>query len=402
MKVDDFLLVLNAGSSSIKFTVFSIDQSAPQVVIKGQVESIGNNPFFIARDNGQKVIAEFFLEGDLVDHHQALNDMLDWLETHLPNGKIIAVGHRVVHGGPNITEPVLIDDPLMETLESLIPLVPLHQPHNLAGIKAIAKTRPSIPQVACFDTSFHTSCTDVVVRFGLPEKLFQEGIRRYGFHGLSYEYIARVMRTETPEIADKKVIIAHLGNGCSMCAMDGGKSVDTTMSFSALDGLLMGTRCGSLDPGVLLYLMREKKMDVDQLEKLLYKESGLLGISGISNDMRELMASAESQAQIAVDFFVYRIRRELGSLVAALGGLDALVFTAGIGENSAEIRRRVCEDAKWLGIELDDHINETNRHELACLSLPESSVSVLVMPTDEEQMIAQHTLKVIQVKTHLC
>jgi len=393
--VDKFLLVLNAGSSSIKFTVFSIDQSAPQAVIKGQVDGIGSRPFFIARDNGQKVLVELFLEGGLVDHHQALNDMLDWLETHLPNGKVIAVGHRVVHGGPEITAPALIDDQLMQILDSLSPLMPLHQPHNLAGIRAIAKILPDIPQIACFDTSFHTSCTGVAMRLGLPEELFQEGIRRYGFHGLSYEYIARVIRTKVPKIANKKVIIAHLGNGCSMCAMDGGKSVDTTMGFSALDGLLMGTRCGSLDPGVLLYLMREKKMDVDRLEKLLYKESGLLGISGISNDMRELMASAEPQAQIAIDFFVYRIRRELGSLVAALGGLDALVFTAGIGENSAEIRRRVCEDSKWLGIELDEHINETNNHELACLSLPESRVSVLVIPTDEEQMIAQHTLELI-------
>ena len=400
--MDKFLLVLNAGSSSIKFTVFSIEQSTPQAVIKGQVGGIGSKPFFIARDNGQKVLAEFFIEGDLVDHHQALNDMLDWLENHLPNGKVIAVGHRVVHGGPDITVPALIDDQLMQILESLSPLVPLHQPHNLAGIRAISKTRPDIPQVACFDTSFHTSCAGMAMRLGLPEKLFQEGIRRYGFHGLSYEYIARVIRTKAPKIAGKKVIIAHLGNGCSMCAMDGGKSVDTSMGFSALDGLLMGTRCGSLDPGVLLYLMREKKMDVDRLEKLLYKESGLLGISGISNDMRELMASAEPQAQIAVDFFVYRIRRELGSLVAALGGLDALVFTAGIGENSAEIRRRVCEDAKWLGIELDDHLNETNNHELACLSLPESSVSVLVIPTDEEQMIAQHILELIQVETNPC
>ncbi len=396
--MEEFILVLNAGSSSIKFTVFSIDQSAPQAVIKGQVDGIGSRPFFIARDNSQQVIAELFLEGDLVDHRQALNYLLDWLETHLPNGKIIAVGHRVVHGGPNITEPVLVDEPLMDTLESLTPLVPLHQPHNLAGIKAIAKTRSSIPQVACFDTSFHRTCPDITDRFGLPEALYQQGIRRYGFHGLSYEYIAAVMRAKTPEIADKKVIIAHLGNGCSMCAMDGGKSVDTTMSFSALDGLLMGTRCGSLDPGVLLYLMREKKMNVDQLEQLLYKESGLLGISGISNDMRELMASAEPQAQIAVDFFVYRIRRELGSLVAALGGLDALVFTAGIGENSAQIRHRVCEDAKWLGVELDDQLNETNNHELACLSLPESSVSVLVIPTDEELMIAQHTLKLIHAR----
>jgi len=398
--MENFLLVLNAGSSSIKFSVFCIDQQELQVVIKGQVDGIGSKPFFRAKNKQQKVITELFLEGELIDHHQALNFLLDWLDTHSPNGKIIAVGHRVVHGGPDITAPALIDDQLMQILESLTPLVPLHQPHNLAGIRAIAKTRPDIPQVACFDTSFHTSCAGVTRRFGLPEELFQEGIRRYGFHGLSYEYIASVLRTETPEIADKKVVIAHLGNGCSMCAMDGGKSVDTSMGFSALDGLLMGTRCGSLDPGVLLYLMREKGLGADQLEQLLYKESGLLGISGITNDMRELLESTAPQADIAVDLFVYRIRRELGSLVAALGGLDALVFTAGIGENSAQIRQRVCEDAKWLGVELDESLNEMNKQALAYLSSVKSKVPVFVVPADEELMIAQHTLNLIQVETN--
>lgn len=393
--MDDFLLVLNAGSSSIKFSVFCVDQLVPQVVIRGQVDGIGSKPFFTAKNQHHKVIAELFLEGKSIDHHQALDFLLTWLDAHSANGKLIAVGHRVVHGGVSVTAPQRIDEKLIQLLESLTVLAPLHQPHNIAGIRAIAHTRPDILQVACFDTSFHTSCTDLSKRFGLPEKLFQEGIRRYGFHGLSYEYIASVMRTKTPDIADKKVIIAHLGNGCSMCAMDGGKSVDTSMGFSALDGLMMGTRCGSLDPGVLLYLVREKQMDVDQLENLLYKESGLLGMSGISNDMRELLVSTQPQAQIAVDFFVYRIGRELGSLVAALGGLDALVFTAGIGENSAPIRRRVCHDAKWLGIEFDADNNEKNSHSLSCLSLPESSVSVLVIPTDEELMIAQHTLKLI-------
>ncbi len=394
--MSDLLLVLNAGSSSIKFTVFCIQPCAsnavePIEIIHGQVEGIGNQPLFKAKDKQHTVLAETFLNKESTGHHAALEYLLEWLGGHLPAGQLVAVGHRVVHGGSELSAPSLVDKDLMLTLETLIPLVPLHQPHNLEGIRVISQERPNIPQIVCFDTAFHSRCADLTRRFGLPDELFQEGVRRYGFHGLSYEYIADVMAAKTPELANKKVVILHLGNGCSMCAMGNGKSIDTTMGFSALDGLLMGTRCGSLDPGVLLYLMREKQMDVSQLENLLYKESGLLGVSGVSNDMRELLASDEPRAKLAVDLFVYRIRRELGSLIAALGGLDALVFTAGIGENSAEIRHRVCDDAQWIGVQLDADI-DTKGEEVTCVSHVDSKVTVLVIPTNEELMIAKHAL----------
>jgi len=298
----------------------------------------------------------------------------------------------VAHGGPKFPEPVVIDAGVLGDLESLIPLVPLHQPHNLQPIRAIMKRRPELPQVACFDTAFHRGHPRVADRFGLPDELYQSGVRRYGFHGLSYEYIARRLREVAPTIADGRVVIAHLGSGASMCALKNGKSVETTMGFSALDGLPMGTRCGSLDPGVLLYLMREKGMDADALEALLYKDSGLLGISGISNDLRDLLKSQEPRAIEAIDYFVYRIGQELGALAATLGGLDALIFTAGIGENSPEIRRRVCQDAAWLGIELDKDANEAGRQ---CISRPGISPSVWVIPTDEERMIALHTRRLV-------
>jgi len=394
--VSDFLLVLNAGSSSIKFTIFSIHSCGentvePIEIIHGEVEGIGNKPVFKARDKQHRPLVEAFLNKESTGHHAALEYLLEWLGSHLPEGELVAVGHRVVHGGSELSAPSLVDKKLMQTLEALIPLVPLHQPHNLEGIRVISHERPNIPQVVCFDTAFHSSCADLTRHFGLPDELFQEGVRRYGFHGLSYEYIADELAIATPELANKKVVMLHLGNGCSMCAMDNGKSVDTSMGFSALDGLLMGTRCGSLDPGVLLYLMREKQMDISQLENLLYKESGLLGVSGVSNDMRELMASDEPRAKLAVDLFVYRIRRELGSLIAVLGGLDVLVFTAGIGENSAEIRRRVCEDAHWIGVQLDADV-QMEDEEVVCLSPVDSKVTVLVIPTNEELMIAKHAL----------
>ena len=397
--MSDFLLVLNAGSSSIKFTVFSLQPSSlkvvePIAIINGQVEGIGHRPYFKARNNQRVIVGEAFLNNESKGHQPALEYLLEWLGSHLPEGELVAVAHRVVHGGSEQSAPSLIDEKLMQNLEALIPLVPLHQPHNLEGIRAVSQERPNIPQIVCFDTAFHHSCAEITRRLGLPDELFQEGVKRYGFHGLSYEYIADVLVTESPELANKKVVVLHLGNGCSMCAMDNGKSVDTTMGFSALDGLLMGTRCGSLDPGVLLYLMREKQMDVKQLETLLYKESGLLGISGISNDMRELMSSDEPRAKLAIDLFVYRIRRELGSLIAALGGLDALVFTAGIGENSAEIRQRVCDDAQWLGVQLDT-ADYTAGDKVTYLSSMDSKVSVLVIPTNEELMIAKHALELI-------
>lgn len=398
MSMSDLLLVLNAGSSSIKFTVFCVESAGleavePIEIIHGQVEGIGNRPLFKARNEQGAVLADSCLNKELVGHHAALEYLLAWLDFHLPEGQVVAVGHRVVHGGSERSAPGIVDEELMQALETLIPLVPLHQPHNLEGIRVLSKERPNIPQIVCFDTAFHRHCAELTRHFGLPDELFQEGVKRYGFHGISYEYIADVMAAQTPELANKKVVILHLGNGCSMCAMENGKSVDTTMGFSALDGLLMGTRCGSLDPGVLLYLMREKNMDVTQLENLLYKESGLLGVSGVSNDMRELMASDKPQAKLAVDLFVYRIQRELGSLIATLGGIDALVFTAGIGENSAEIRRRVCHDAKWIGVQLDAG-GYTEGGAVVDISSAESKVSVLVIPTNEELMIAKHVLAI--------
>jgi acetate kinase len=305
----------------------------------------------------------------------------------------MAVGHRIAHGGAKYPEPVLIDDAVAQELTRLVPLVPLHQPHNLAAVNAVQKSHPGLPQVACFDTAFHCNRPTVSDCFALPYELYEKGIRRYGFHGLSYEFVAQRLCEVAPDIADGRVVIAHLGSGCSMCAVQHGRSVETTMSFSALDGVPMGTRCGTLDPGVLLYLMQSEKMGAEELQDLLYKRSGLLGLSGISNDMRELAASEDPRAGMAIDYFVYRVGQHLGALCAALGGIDALIFTAGIGENDATLRRRVCEDAAWLGIALDE---EANRQADLRISAPDSRASVWVIPTDEEIMIASHTYRLVE------
>jgi acetate kinase len=303
-----------------------------------------------------------------------------------------AVGHRVVHGGTVFAGPTRINDAVLAKLELLCPLAPLHQPHNIAAIRAIAQLAPSLPQVACFDTSFHHGQSPVAQRFALPSELHEAGVRRYGFHGLSYEYIASALRERAPAIASGRVVVAHLGAGASLCAMLNGKSVDTTMGFTALDGLPMGTRCGALDPGVILYLLRERGMNPDRIEQMLYQQSGLLGVSGISSDMRELLASKDRRAGEAIELFVYRVSRELGALTATLGGLDGLVFTAGIGEHAPEIRRRVCERSRWLGITLEPDANERGDE---CISAPASRVSVWVLPTDEERTIVRQTLRVI-------
>jgi acetate kinase len=314
-------------------------------------------------------------------------------EHHEKGLTLTEVGHRVVHGGTLFLAPVLVDSMVINRLEQLIPLAPLHQPHNLAAIRSIARMKPDVPQVACFDTAFHCTQPPVAQAFALPRAVTDLGVKRYGFHGLSYEYIASVLPHYAGALADGGVVVAHLGNGASMCAMLGRKSHATTMGFTALDGLPMGTRCGSLDPGVLLYLMSERQMDLPAVTDLLYHRSGLLGVSGISSDMRELLASNASTADEAIDLFVYRIRRELGSLVAALGGLDVLVFTAGIGEHAASIRARVCQDAQWLGVRLD---NEANRAGGPKISTDNSAVSVWVIPTDEDMMIAEHTNALIR------
>lgn len=386
------VVVLNAGSSSIKFSVFDAERSNLELIAKGQIEAILTAPRFVARNrDGAMLVANRWDAGTEEEAHGRAFDVLgDWLGTYTAEASILAVGHRVAHGGPTYTEPVIIDGSVIRTLESLVPLVPLHQPNNLAPIRAIAERRPGLVQVACFDTAFHRGHPRVADRFGLPDELYQQGVRRYGFHGLSYEYIADRLRNEAPAIADGRVVVAHLGSGASMCAMNRGRSVDTTMSFSALDGLPMGTRCGSLDPGVLFYLLRRNSMDAGKLETLLYKESGLLGISGISNDLRDLLESKEPRAAEAIDYFCYRIGQELGALTASLGGLDALVFTAGIGENSSEVRRRVCQGAAWLGVVLDEAANQTGRKRI---SPPGASPEVWVIPTDEERMIAVHTLR---------
>jgi acetate kinase len=392
--MSELILTLNAGSSSIKFAVYQVLDGELALNAKGQVEGIGTAPHFIARAKEGAILHESYWEpvSSGQGHARAFAQIWSWLGTAAVDGNILAVGHRVAHGGETFSQPVRIDSSVIETLSQLIPLVPLHQPNNLAAIKAVAAQHPELPQVACFDTGFHQGRAPVTERFGLPYQLFERGVRRYGFHGLSYEYIVERLRALAPDVLAGRVVVAHLGSGCSMTAIQGGRSIDTTMSFSALDGIPMGTRCGVLDPGVLLFLMREDGLGVHELEDLLYKQSGLLGLSGISNDLRALQASNEPRAADAIDYFVYRIGQTLGALTATLGGLDALVFTAGAGENDAEIRRRVCEDAVWLGIQLD---TAANRRRSECISVKGSNPSAWVIPTDEEMMIASHTLRVL-------
>ena len=328
-----------------------------------------------------------------MSHAVLFKYMIDWIEAQLGDVELKAAGHRVVHGGSQYSQPLLVNDDLMEELERLVPLAPLHQPHNLAPIRALTEVHPSLLQVACFDTAFHRSNPWTAQSFALPRKLTGEGVKRYGFHGLSYEYIARQLRQISPAVARSRVVVCHLGSGASMCAIHEGKSVASTMGFTALDGLPMGTRTGTLDAGVVLYLLQQKGMTAKEIEDLLYKQSGLLGVSGVSNDMRVLLESSEPHAAEAVELFVYRISRELGSLSAAMGGIDALVFTAGIGEHSPQVRTRVGAHAEWLGIKIDEEANGRNCQMISTL---DSAVSVWVVPTDEEMMIAKHTREVLR------
>jgi acetate kinase len=390
----DALLVLNAGSSSLKFSVFQ-GGDPPRLLFRGQLEGILTRPHFLARDAAGNAIGEReWSAGTNLGHQGAIEFLFAWGRDGVLGGRqVTAVGHRVVHGGLKYLRPALLTGEVLADLEAFVPLAPLHQPHNLAAIRAVAAHAPQLPQVACFDTSFHRTQPGVAQAFALPRHYADEGVRRYGFHGLSYEYIAAVLPGIDARAAAGRTIVAHLGNGASMCALKGGKSVASTMGFTALDGLPMGTRCGAIDPGVLLYLMDRHGMDARVLEKLLYHESGLLGVSGVSSDMRALLASPDPRAAEALDLFVYRIGRELGSLTAALGGLDALVFTAGIGENAAPIRARVCRDAAWLGVELDEAANETGGPRL---STEESRVTAWVVPTNEELMIARHTRRLLR------
>jgi acetate kinase len=389
------ILVINAGSSSIKFSLYiSEGDDAPLLSSKGQVEGINVAPHFVAKSPEGVVLAEERWPDEPNLSHEALfKHMIGWIESHLDGAELKVAGHRVVHGGSQYSHPLLINDDLMVELEQLVPLAPLHQPHNLAPIRALAKVHPGLPQVACFDTAFHRSNPWVAQTFALPRSLTGEGVKRYGFHGLSYEYISRRLAKLAPAQARGRVAVAHLGSGASMCAIKSGKSVASTMGFTALDGLPMGTRTGTLDAGVVLYLLQQKGMTAKEIENLLYKQSGLLGVSGLNNDMRVLLESSEPHAAEAVELFTYRIARELGSLAAAMGGLDALVFTAGIGEHSPPVRARVCHLSEWLGIRLDEAANSDGDAEL--ISALDSKVAVWVIPTDEEMMIAEHTREVL-------
>ena len=392
--VVETLLVVNAGSSSIKFQLFDlIEGDRLQLAFKGQLEGIGTRPHLAAKDaGGTSLIDETYPPHEVAHLDAALGRLEAWLVGRL-GGVPRAIGHRVVHGGPDFAAPILVDDAVLDRLEQLVPLAPLHQPNNLTPIRQIRARHPEIPQVACFDTAFHRGHPEVADRFAIADAWYQEGVRRYGFHGLSYEYIAGRLQEIAPELAQGRVVACHLGSGASMCALHAGRSMDSTMGFTAVDGLPMGTRTGQLDPGVVLYLLQAKGFDAGQVERFLYHDGGLKGLSGTSNDVRDLLASDTSGAARALDYLVYRIAREAGALAAAMGGIDGIVFTAGIGERSPAIRRRVMERLRWLGFELDSDSNE--RHG-PVISTTGSRRKAYVIPTDEEQMIASHTLGLLR------
>jgi acetate kinase len=387
----NLVLTLNAGSSSLKFAAFAVaNGGALNALASGQIEGLGATPKGSVKSaSGEQDELEIDPSHGRVDHYAAMGAILSWLRRGDYDRSVAAVGHRVVHGGPDFVQPMAIDADALAKLKRLIPLAPLHQPHNIAGIEAAMQAFPGTPQVACFDTAFHRSHPFVSDTFALPRSYYDEGVRRYGFHGLSYEYIMRKLRSIAPQVAREDVVIAHLGNGASMCAVHDGRSIASTMGFTALDGLPMGTRCGQLDPGVLLYLMTEKKMSADAISDLLYKNSGLKGMSGISQDMRELEASDSPAAREAIAYFVARIRRELGGLAATVEGIEAIVFTGGIGEHSWRVREAVLKGMEWMGADLD---GEANRASAQIISSRSSRTIVFVLPTDEERMIAEHTV----------
>lgn len=384
------ILVVNAGSSSLKFSLFRINWSQDlQLAMRGQVDGVGTRPRLSAKDAAGAILVERdYSVAEMAGVQDAIKLAGAWLREQFPGEPLRAVGHRVVHGGADYAQPVLVDDTVFAALEQLIPLAPLHQPHNLAAIRAVRTTQPQLPQVACFDTAFHRSHPQLADLYALPWEYYESGVRHYGFHGLSYEYIAATLPQVAPELADGRVIVAHLGSGASLCALRAGKSVDSTMGFSPLDGIPMGTRPGLLDPGVLLHLVNQRGMSGSEIEKLLYKQSGLIGLSGISNDMRVLLESSEPRAQLAVDYFVHHVAKQIGALAAVLGGLDGIVFTAGIGEHSVAIRARILQACAWLGVQLDP---EANQRGDSRISAPGSLVSSWAVPTNEELMIARHT-----------
>lgn len=389
----DAILVVNAGSSSVKFQLYGIDPSDNLTrVIKGQMDGIGSRPRLRAEAQDKAPLVDREFPKDKVDSvPDAIRETGNWLREQ-PDITLRAVGHRVVHGGPEYNQPVLVDRDVLARLEKYNSLAPLHQPNNLAPIRTLLENRPELPQVACFDTAFHRSHSALADRFAIPEELYVEGVRRYGFHGLSYEYVAQRLRQVAPEVAGKRVIVAHLGSGASMCALANGRSVESTMGFTALDGLPMGTRPGQIDPGVVLYLFAEKGMSAAQVEAFLYRDCGLKGLSGISNDVRELIDAHQPRANFAIEYFVYRVALHAGMLAAALGGLDAFVFTAGIGENSRVIRDKVADKLRWLGVIIDHAANAAAKRKI---SSPRSRVGLYVIPTDEELMIATHTVAVL-------
>jgi acetate kinase len=385
--MSDAILTLNAGSSSLKFALFDIANAAVHLSVKGEAEKLDSTPHFMAEDADGESLADESWPGASFD--MVIGKILDWATSHLGRDQLLAVGHRMVHGGPDHVAPERVTPDLLKALDAMVPLAPLHLPHNIAPIRAIAALRPNLTQVVTYDTAFHRTMPDVATRIAIPRRYEAEGVRRYGFHGLSYEYIAGRLAQVAPALARGRTIVAHLGNGASLCALLNGKSVDTTMGFSALDGLVMGTRTGDIDPGVLLYLQERDGMSVQALEHMLYNESGLKGVSGLSGDMRTLLASSDPNAKDALALFVFRMAREIGALTASLGGLDGLVFTAGIGEHASQIRALTVEKLGWLGAKLDAAANARNAQ---IISAGDSKLAVLVIPTNEEEMIARHTL----------
>ncbi len=386
--MDDYALVLNAGSSSLKFCVYCRPAAEGWgLAARGQIDGIGTSPHLSAKDEAGASLADEKLDASVQDGRAALDVLAGWLRARYGGARVLGVGHRVVHGGATYTGPCVVTPAVLADLRTLIPLAPLHQPHNLGAIEVVSELLPGVPQVACFDTSFHRGQPAVAELIPLPKEIRDGGVQRYGFHGLSYEYIASVLPEIAPDVADGRVIVAHLGSGASLCALKSRKSIDSTLGFTALDGLCMGTRPGSVDPGVILHLFQTVKLSAADVEKMLYKQSGLIGISGTSNDMRDLLASADPAARLAVDYFVYQAAKQIGALAAALGGVDALVFTAGIGERSAEIRRRICEASAWLGVTLDSAANAGHGPRITTAG---SRVSAWVVPTNEELMIARH------------
>lgn len=392
--MSDEILVLNSGSSSIKFAAFTAT-AMPVRQRHGIVSGLGSRVAFSAFDASDRPLPGALPKREELPHthESALAWLFGWLASS-GGGQVLAAGHRVVHGGVRFADPARLDGDIVAQLEKLVPMAPLHQPYDLAAIKTLLKLRPELPQVACFDTAFHRTVPPLAQTFALPREMTAAGVRRYGFHGLSYEYIAGVLPQLLGARAEGRVVVAHLGNGASMCALRARRSIATTMGMTALDGLMMGTRTGAIDPGVLFYLMREYSLSADEVEDLLYHRSGLLGVSGVSSDMRDLLASKDPRAREAVELFAYRAARELGSLAAALDGLDALVFTAGIGERAAPVRAMICEQARWLGVELDAAANETHQ---TIISSAGSRVAVCVVPTDEESVIARHTCRLLDI-----